>query len=286
MQFWGDIILQYPELIDELPKDSLLLEWGYEADHPFDEHGRQFKSAGLEYYVCPGTSAWNSIAGRTENAVANLASAAQNGLKHGAVGYLITDWGDNGHLQPLSVSYPGLVAGAAFSWGVSQSHNLDDFPLCRLLDQHVFEDNAQIMGQLICDLGNAYQKTGLHLKNRSLLFQLLLFPEKNLPRLEEWQVGANDLVATQEFVGSTIARLCDASMEGLDADIISQEMSWAAQALILGAGVGLAGLSAGLVAEYEELIARHRALWLLRNRPGGLTDSVSRLQRVIGLLKD
>ena len=32
MQFWGDIIVQYPELIPELPRDAIALEWGYEAE--------------------------------------------------------------------------------------------------------------------------------------------------------------------------------------------------------------------------------------------------------------
>ncbi|MCZ7545510.1 MAG: beta-N-acetylhexosaminidase [Anaerolineae bacterium] len=36
MQFWGDIVQNHPELIPELPGDIIALEWGYEADHPFD----------------------------------------------------------------------------------------------------------------------------------------------------------------------------------------------------------------------------------------------------------
>jgi Flp pilus assembly protein TadB len=37
----------------------------------------------------------------------------------GAIGYLVTDWGDNGHWQQLPISFFGLVAGAGFSWNVS-----------------------------------------------------------------------------------------------------------------------------------------------------------------------
>jgi N-acetyl-beta-hexosaminidase len=51
MQFWGDIIVQAPDLISELPKDSLALEWGYEANHPFDEHGQHFAASGIPFYV-------------------------------------------------------------------------------------------------------------------------------------------------------------------------------------------------------------------------------------------
>ncbi len=123
-QFWGDIIIKHPDLVPELPKDAIALEWGYESTHPFDEHGAQFESAGVPFYVCPGTSSWNSLAGRTDNALGNLVNAAENGLKHGASGYLNTDWGDNGHWQVPSVSWLGLAAGAAFGWCLKSNVDL------------------------------------------------------------------------------------------------------------------------------------------------------------------
>src|SRR5206468_977052 len=125
MMFWGDIIVTKPELIADVPKDAIALEWGYEADHPFDRDGLHVAQAGVPFYVCPGTSSWNSIAGRTGNALANLKNAAENGLKHGAIGYLVTDWGDNGHLQYLPTSYLGFAAGAAFSWCLSTNQDQD-----------------------------------------------------------------------------------------------------------------------------------------------------------------
>jgi len=70
----------------------------------------------IPFYVCPGTSSWNTVVGRTDNAVANLVSAAHHGRENGAVGYLVTDWGDNGHWQTLPVSYLGFMAGAGLAW--------------------------------------------------------------------------------------------------------------------------------------------------------------------------
>jgi hypothetical protein len=124
MMFWGDVILHQPDLIAELPKDIIALEWGYEANHPFDKEGEAFAKAGIPYYVCPGTSSWNSIAGRAQNALDNLRSAAESGLRHGAIGYLITDWGDNGHLQYQPISYLGFAAGAALSWCLDSNRDL------------------------------------------------------------------------------------------------------------------------------------------------------------------
>ncbi len=85
MMFWGDIILKYPKLIQELaalgtPKagapNILALNWGYEANHPFDAEAAQFAKARIPFYVCPGTSTWQTLVGRHDNALANLRAAA------------------------------------------------------------------------------------------------------------------------------------------------------------------------------------------------------------------
>jgi hypothetical protein len=45
------------------------------------------------FYVCPGTSSWNSFAGRTQNMIENIRRAAMSGRDNGALGFLLTDWG-------------------------------------------------------------------------------------------------------------------------------------------------------------------------------------------------
>jgi len=83
--------------------------------------------AGIPFYVCPGTSSWNSIGGRTENMLANIINAAVNGYKQGAIGLLCTDWGDNGHYQPTYItSYLGFLAAAEFSWNSHSEKNIKD----------------------------------------------------------------------------------------------------------------------------------------------------------------
>ena len=89
MQFYGDIVLHHPQLIQELPRDVIALNWGYEADHPFNKESRMLAEAGLQFYVCPGTSAWNSIGGRWNNARENILSAEQEGRSAGALAVLL-----------------------------------------------------------------------------------------------------------------------------------------------------------------------------------------------------
>ena len=45
-----------------------------------------------------------------------MVDAAVVGARHGAEGYLLTDWGDNGHWQPLVVSLPSMVRAAVAAW--------------------------------------------------------------------------------------------------------------------------------------------------------------------------
>lgn len=270
MAFWGDIIIRHPELVAELPSDSVALEWGYEADHPFDVHGALFAAAGVPFYVCPGTSSWNSLAGRTHNMLANLRSAAENGLRHGACGYLITDWGDGGHWQPLVVSYAGFVYGAGVSWGFLRNSEMD---VGAALGAHVTERS----GHLLLELGDVYRECGALRGNSTELFQILAKP-RSRPLLAG---------VTCETLRSVLAHV-----EGLAAQlpqaqpVIAQETAQVIRLLRAACHRGLALLNGGidapqtrqaLAVEMDELMAAHAHVWRLRNREGGLDDSLARM---------
>ena len=179
MMFWGDIILHHPELIRELnsfgvppsgdlrgkspkpPKDGtpnvIALNWGYEANHPFDKEAATFAKSKVPFYVCPGTSTWMTLIGRHDNGFANLILGAKAGLKHGALGYLNTEWGDGGHPQPLAVSYAPLLLGAAVSWC---GKTCDEKLLRAVLSRDVFHDATGRVAKAAVALGFAHRKFG------------------------------------------------------------------------------------------------------------------------------
>ena len=80
MQFWGDIIVQHPELIPELPRRRSRWNGAMRPTIRSPERRRSLRGSGVPFYVCPGTSTWNTLAGRTDNALGNLLNAAENGL--------------------------------------------------------------------------------------------------------------------------------------------------------------------------------------------------------------
>ena len=303
MQFWGDIIVKRPDLMLELPREAVALEWGYEADHPFAEHLELFARAGLDFYVCPGTSSWNSIAGRTENAIGNLARAAREGKAAGASGLLVTDWGDHGHLQPLAVSYLGLLAGAGFAWNAADAERPDTLDLPRLLDQHAFGDSASVLGRAAYDLGNAYREAGSLRPNASVLFWILIKPERLFSPAGVTRASLEQTLAYLERAGASLgqarpgtrARVTTAAGAAREGTRAVAELAWARDLLRLACKLGIAQASlparvelatlpaaqrAELRRELGELIERHRALWLDRNREGGLRDSARRLERI------
>ncbi len=292
MQFWGDIIMQHPELIPQVPKGVIAMEWGYEAKHPFLQHGKKFAESGIPFYVVPGTSTWNSLAGRTDNAVANLRNAAENGAANGAIGYLVTDWGDGGHWQFLPASYLGFAYGAAMSWASASNK---DISITHALDVLVFQDAAGVMGKLAFDLGNAYQKCGVMPGNNSIFYLLLSHSIENKLPGELTPKGLQDTIA---YIDNVMASLPNAKMAVPDAELIRHEFDFTARLMRFACKLGTARLEAGnvptsqapadkrhaLAAEFAPMIPEFRQLWLARNRSGGLKDSAGRFEALLAIL--
>jgi hexosaminidase len=276
MQFWGDIIMEHPELVPELPKDAIALEWGYEYDHPFAEHGARYAASGVPFYVCPGTSSWRTIGGRTDNMIGNIINAAENGIKHGAVGLLNTDWGDLGHLQPLVASYLGYAFGAAASWCLAENRDID---LSRASSMHVFGDASGAAGKLAYDIGNIYRLYPKRTFNSTAYFHGIVDNTLNGTVTEVPP-------AVTKAVLAEIARL-ERALRALklttpEAAIVKQEWAYALAVIRYGAQ-RLARMNAGQKASASEkatlkrLLALHKKVWLLRNRPGGIADSAANL---------
>jgi hexosaminidase len=277
VQFWGDIILQHPELVAELPADIVALLWGYEGDHPFAEQCARLVEAERAFYVCPGTSSWNSIAGRTDNALANLVNAAENGIRSGASGFLNTDWGDNGHWQAPPVSYLGFAMGAAYAWCLETNRPA---PAAELTSRFAFDDPSGSMGRLAYDLGNVYKAGGSEFMNESILFAMLQMPLADLtkhPTLTP-EFCETTLVA----VDSAASHLANERMTRPDAPLIRREFENTIRLLRHACRRGLLAQNGDAALRYELgedlrlILAEYVELWLARSQPGGLPDSLAR----------
>ena len=302
MQFWADILLQRPDLVHRLPTGVIALEWGYEEDHPFLKHSQILAETGLEFYVCPGTSSWNSLAGRTNNSIRNLANAATAGQQAGARGFLITDWGDFGHMQPLTVSLPGFLIGAGFAWNSSTAADPAESRTLApsLLDEYAFDFKNGGLAEIVLELGDIYRITGSEIKNGSVLFFILIFANEPLTHKRFAHLNLEGLEKAQQRI-EELQRQLDKVPNGVGSlELSKRETKWTAAVLRFSCQLGIERLKIGrqlgigeipenarqqLCEELMPLIEEYRYLWAQRSRPGGLVDSQDRLNRLLDLLQ-
>ncbi len=299
MMFWGDVLLEHPELLPQLPQQGIVLEWGYEADHPFGRDARLFQESGLDFYVCPGTSSWSSFGGRTTNALRNLASAARAGAEAGALGMLITDWGDHGHLQPPPIAWPALFFGAACAWNLAATERPFDAPLGRWLDAHLFGDDAGVLGATLLRLGEVYRLTGANSLNGSSLFFALMMAHKKAADRRGAGMSPEHLENTRNVLAEVRDDLPCSRARAADAALVRSELDWVSRTLDLAARLANVRLAAGedrplhqlpavlrrtLGGELQNLAEDLRPLWQARSRPGGLEASIHRFTLAARLL--
>jgi hexosaminidase len=315
MLMWGDIGLRHRDILGKLPKDITLLDWGYESLYPFEKNSYRLDSAGVSFYVCPGTSSWTSITGRTVNMLDNIENATVNGKKYGAKGMLVTDWGDMGHWQYLPVSYAGYATAGALGWN-SGSRGI--MPLQRFLDTYIFRDTSSGMAGFVLNMGryNHFEEfVMLNMTTTMMSFQLgiqdkvmvdAVFEKimsgitgmmKDLaPELIDtvWNRYNNrinyDYSGLNDFLDKQMAVLNKTGMEIQDSALIKDEYRNAITLIRLGADLKLYILkknSMTVSARMEllekmnrlctEYLSENKRLWISRNKPGGYDTSIASL---------
>ena len=115
IMFWGDVILNHPDLINTIDKDAICLNWNYWCGVE-EKDTRIIAESGRKQYVCPGVGGWSHLMNLMDNAFENIYRMISYGVKYNAIGVLNTNWGDYGHINLLYSSIPGMIYGAALSW--------------------------------------------------------------------------------------------------------------------------------------------------------------------------
>jgi len=115
LMFWGDIALNHPDLIGNIPKDMIVMNWDYAPKDEYAPRLKPFKDAGLDQFVCPGVHNWNQIFPNLDAASKNIVNFVRDGQKAGALGMMNTSWDDDGETL-FEMTWYGIVLGGAASW--------------------------------------------------------------------------------------------------------------------------------------------------------------------------
>ncbi len=117
VMMWGDIALKHPELLPRIPNDTILLNWGYDAN-PNTQRIDKVGEKGLTQIVCPGNNSWYSFIEFIDVSIPNISKMVLSGYQNKALGMLNTNWGDYGHPAHTECTLYGTVFSACISWNV------------------------------------------------------------------------------------------------------------------------------------------------------------------------
>jgi hypothetical protein len=156
LMFWGDIALNHPDLISQVPKDMIVMNWQYGARDDFWKDIKPFQDAGLEQFVCPGAQNWNQIFPNLEAARKNIVNFVRDGQKAGATGMMNTTWDDDGE-SLFETTWYSIVLGAAASWQAAPV-DLDKFD--QSFDWAFFRNEGDQFVKAERALGNAGMQMG------------------------------------------------------------------------------------------------------------------------------
>lgn len=187
MMMWGDIALQHPEIIERLPKNIIMLSWGYGANESFTSSIAPFRKAGFDVIVCPGVSCWNRIFPDFHTARVNIRNYVRDGAQQGALGMLNTSWDDDGE-NLFSYNWYGVAYGADQAWNPGAT---DDISFNRRFSGAIYGDQQNQIGTALEQFGTLHQKPELNKLSNKAFWEDVIpgRREKKIVKLVEWQTA-------------------------------------------------------------------------------------------------
>jgi hypothetical protein len=303
MMMWGDIILQHPDQLKEIPKDTLMLTWGYDARASFEDQIIPFAQSGYEFFVCPGVNNWSRILPDFGVAITNIQHFVRDGIKHGALGMINTDWEDDGEALNAVKWYADAWA-AECAWNGSAT-TLEAFN--RRVGAVIFGEPGEHFGQALLLLTPSHRMPGMNGMLNARFWEQDFLPRKSPATI---QTAASNLLAavrpaireleTCRLEARANAHLLEAFLFGARRmEFIGQRMLDGLMAAQLYALAGQTNQSLEFLARIEMLVRKNRDtykdlenqfadLWLIENKPFALdwtrkryTNAVQQLEAVL-----
>ncbi|MDN5963280.1 MAG: hypothetical protein L0H81_01880 [Actinomyces sp.] len=278
-EMWADVLALDPGLLAEVPAHIVPIVRCAEPPDPlrgtqgFAVAGAVMEGSGRPFWVAPGAGSWNTFCGRTVRARANVEDALQWGVAHGATGILVTAWAGRGHWAPEVLNLPCAVEAAVRAWrGQGPGERMH-----RLLSALIPTDVAAA----VLTLGDVAELVPLPVRNTDITWEALR-RGGDLPR--EWAVDDAQLERARAAVALADGQL-EPGFGGTGLLVRTQvrlciDMCAYALTLVDVARGRSQASREDLAVRWEQLVTRHRKLWLATAREGGLEHSLRQLDPI------
>ena len=113
---YGDMLVKYPRIIDELPSGLIAVAWHSTSEDPtYKRYLAPLVAHHVPHFVQPGVKSYDQITPDDATAYENIDTFLAAGRKSGAMGLINSVWSDDAQLL-LRMSYPSMAYGAAAPW--------------------------------------------------------------------------------------------------------------------------------------------------------------------------
>lgn len=285
MMFWADVLLgETGEIPADFLRNTIPVIWGYDAGHPFDEQCARVKTAlekaggNGEFYLAPGTSSWLSFGTRQTNAVQNIREACAAAKKHGATGVLLTTWGDFGFHNPFCANWLPLIFAAEELW--SGNANTDEKRFAETLNR-LLEAPAKTYAKALFRFGKLDDCISKKITNRSITREMFFAKGEAFAKVTDG-IPAEEVAATKTALAEIRKIFEKIAQRTVEKQAWAKEFSVAlkmtdaalrrTEAFLKDDEEALAAVESEIAGPLKEEFA---ATWLMSNREGGLSESLS-----------
>ncbi len=189
---WGDLVLEHPALLDLLPKDIILVTWGYDIMDDYSHRILPFKEAGYTQLVSTGILNSRSIMPDFNTAIGNIGGFMEETVKQGVWGMLNTVW-DDGGAALFSRDWYGVAFAADQSW----NSNPTDESYDSRFNQAVYGSTNNGLSEAIHELNKLADIKSTEKMNEAIFWDRII-PEKGKSRL----INISDWEKVDEIVQS------------------------------------------------------------------------------------